>query len=134
MFATAGVYATAVPNPECAAHHCSDVAFEALWVFLQSEHNIASIMDGDHLPVLDLEACMRNLEGRATAQLTAGACLCKLAARELQEAAESDTGTGTTFDSCDMVLTNKGFKAMLKCYEAGIQVWHEGFLPINTNS
>lgn len=121
--ATAGVYATAVPNPQSAAHYCSDTAFEALWVFLQSQQNISSILDGDHLPVLNLEVCMLHLKGQLAAQMTAGACLCKLAAIELQEVAESDTGTDTAFDYCDQLLSQKGFKAMMKCYEAGIQVW-----------
>ena len=122
-FATADIYATDVPKPQSAAHYCSDTAFEALWVFLQSEQNITSIWGGDHLPVLDLEACMQHLKGQLAAQMTAGACLCKLAAIELQEVAESDTGTDTAFEYCDMLLTQKGFKAMMKCYEAGVQVW-----------
>lgn len=123
MFATAGVYASAVPKRQSAAHYCSDTAFEALWAFLQADQNVASILDGDHLPVLKLEACMQHLKGQLAAQMTAGACLCKLASMELHELQESDTGTDTTFDYWDMVLSQKGFKAMLQCYEAGIQVW-----------
>ena len=119
----AGVYAKARPKRQSAAHDCSDTAFEALFMFLESQQNITSIHHRDGLPVLDLEECMQHLKGQLAAQMNAGACLCRLAIMELQEAADADTGTELSFDYCDILLTQKGFKAVIEAYEAGIQVW-----------
>ena len=92
--------------------------FEVLFAFLQSKHT-GSILQGDHLPVLDLEVCMQHLEGQLAAQMTAAACLCKLAFMELQE--EEDTDPSHAY--CDQLPSCKGFKAMIRCLEAGTQVW-----------
>ena len=119
----AGVHATAKPKHPSAAHYCSHTAFEAFFVFLNSQQNTVSILHGDHLPVLDLERFMQHLKGQLAAQMNAGACLCKLAFIELQKAADADIGAELSYDYCDILLTQKGFKAIMEAYEAGVQVW-----------
>ena len=118
----AGVYAAAKPKHHSAAHCCSNTAFEAFFMFLKPQQNIVSILHGDHLPVLDLERCMQHLKGQLAAQMNAGACLCRLAFVDLQGAAEADIGAELSYDYCDILLTQKGFKAIMEAYEAGIQV------------
>ena len=93
-------------------------AFEALFAILQSEQHTPSILQENHLPVLDLELCMQHLKGQLAAQMTAGACLCQLVFLELREAPHSHT----EYAYCDMLLSFKGFKAMMQSLEAGIQV------------
>lgn len=121
-FLAAGVYAKARPKHQSIAHDCSETAFEAMFVFLESEQNLTSIRHKDGLPVLDLERCTQHLKGQLAAQMNAGACLCRLAVMELQEAGDADTGTELNFDYCDILLTQKGFKAVMDAYEAGIKV------------
>ena len=116
--AIAGTYAEALPLAHSSTLCCSYAAFEALYVFLQPEQTAILLYQG-HLPVLKLEVCMQQLEGQLAAQMTAVACLCKLALMELQE--EVDTDTSHAY--CGQVLAYKGFKAMMRCLEAGIQVW-----------
>lgn len=91
-------------------------------MFVNSPQNIVSIRHGDHLPLLDLESCVQHLKGHLSAQMNAGACLCKLAFVELQDAADADIGAEVSYDYCDILLTQKGFKAIIEAYDAGVQV------------
>ena len=94
-------------------------ALEALFAFLQSGHrHTDTILQGDELPVINLELCMQLLEGQPAAQMTAGACLCKLVFLELQGKADP----GTAYAYREQLISRKGFKAMMRCLEAGIQV------------
>ena len=61
---------------------------------------------------------MHHLKGQLAVQMTAGACLCQLVFLELQEPPHPHT----EYAYCDMLLSSKGFKAMMQCLEAGIQV------------